>query len=210
MRVQGLVPHLPPHRPNAEARWWFAEGVLEGDTLRIERLDESSEPPAILAPCGLAAPCSLPTEFVESLGVELSAVRKWKFKRLASAVRHFAARRQRGDHHPARDVPESLSALDRRRLARFHAALPLLLNATSAAHIVEVDVPLRLRALDLPADDLSGQDPKSIARRASILRALEEGRGGPKLIVAERDYAVATLPALEAVVACLAACACGE
>ena len=118
-------------------------------------------------------------------------------------MRHFAARRQRGDHHPARDVPESLSALDRRRLARFHAALPLLLDATSATHIVEVDVPLWLHAHDLPAEGLSGQDPQAIARRAAIVRALEEGRGGVGLPLPVRDYAIATLPCLEAVIACL-------
>ena len=104
-------------------------------------------------------------------------------------------------------MPESLSSLDRRRLARFHASIPLLTDPASAAHIVEVDVPLWLRAADLPCDDLSAQSTKSIARRVSIVRALEEGRGGMKLELPERDYAIATLPALEAVIACLAAAA---
>jgi len=204
MRVLGLVPHLPPARPNADPRWWFADGVVEGDTLRIERLAEADTPPPIAYRCGLAAPCSLPRAFLETLDCDIATIGGWTFKRLASTVRHFAARRKRGDHHPARDVPESLSSLDRRRLARYHASIPLLTDPASAAHIIEVDVPLWLRAADLPYDALSAQTPKSIARRVSIVRALEQGLGGKKLELPERDYAIAALPALEAVIACLA------
>ncbi|MHC4955067.1 MAG: hypothetical protein ACYTGZ_14405 [Planctomycetota bacterium] len=217
-RVLGIVPHVPSNRPRASARWWCADGVIDGDTLRIERLDEQAEAPAITAPCGLAAPCSLPSAFVayldsgahrESL---MHVLHGWTAKRLFSAARRFASRQQRGQRHPRRHANESMSALDRRRLARFHAALPLLTTCAvrpwsddTSAYLFEVDVPAWLAALDLPAHHLSGDEPEAIARRVAIVHALEEGRAGLRLALAERAYAIATLPALEAVVAAFAA-----
>jgi len=188
MRVQGLSPHVPAGRPAAPAVWWCAEGSFEGGRLRIDRLEERDAPPAVTAPrCGVAAPLCLPEEFLAFAGGDVST---WTRRRLLAAARRFAARRPPGRRHPLREG-ESESALARDRLARFHAALPL------RERLVEVDVPALLRDLDLPATGLSGSSARAIARRAVILRELP-------VDVAERDYAVACLPALEAVLCCYA------
>ena len=186
MRVHGIVPHVPAGRPRAPAVWWCAAGVVENGALRIERLEEKDRADSVAAPCGLAAPCSLPAEFLEWTGEDISS---WTRGRLLDAARTFAARRQRGKKHPVREG-ESASALDRARLVRFHAALPLLATARDA--LVEVDVPALLRRHDLPSSGLSGSHAVAIARRATILRELD-------IAVAERDYAIAAWPALEAV-----------
>ena len=211
MLVQGLVPVVPADRPRASAVWWCARGTDEGGALRIERLEERSTPAPVETVCGLGAPCSLPSAFLAWLEVgadrrtQLRTIASWTPNRLFSAARRFAARRKHGDKHPSRDPNETLSALDRRRLARFHAALPLLTTVPTrpwdtpgSAGLFEVDTIAWLRALDLPATELTGSGAHAIARRASILRALN-------IEVAERDYAVASWPALEAVICCYAA-----
>jgi len=203
-RVQGLVPYLPPNQPRATPRWWCASGVLADDgNLTIESLDERAAPAPISAPCGIAAPCSLPAAAMEYLGCDLGELARWTPKRLFSRVRQFAREQQRGKKHPRRAPHESHSALDRRRLARFHAALPLL--AQDTGNLFEVDVPAWLSSLALPPHQLSGDDPKTIARRVTIIRALEEGRADLRIELPERVYAHATLPALEAVVCVFAA-----
>jgi len=189
MRVHGLVPHIPAARPRAPAVWWCAAGVVEDGALRIERLEERDRAVSVTAPCGIAAPCSLPGEFLEWAGGDVSS---WTRGRLLDAARAFAARRPHGRRHPLREG-DTVSPLDRTRLVRFHAALPLLATARDA--LVEVDVPALLRRHDLPATGLSGSRARAIARRAAILRELD-------IAVAERDYAIASWPALEAVLCC--------
>jgi len=218
-RVQGLVPFLPPHRPRAKPRWWCAAAIVDDDgTVTIESLDERDTPVPVTAPCGIAAPCSLPAATLAYLDCgstrvdQLRELARWTPKRLFSRVRHFAREQQRGQKHPRRDPNESQFSLDRRRLARFHAAAPLLAAhavlpwaPAASAYLFEVDVPAWLRSLALPPHQLSGNDPRSIARRVAVIHALEEGRVGLRLVLPERDYAHATLPALEAVMCAFAA-----
>lgn len=189
MLVRGLAPFIPPDRPRAPAVWWCAQGSFDDGRLVVERLEEKSGPFAATAPCGIAAPLSLPDEFVAWAGEELSG---WSRSRLFAAARKFAARRTHGSKHPLRDG-ESHSVLDRRRLALYHAALDVPRES-----LIEVDIARLLRERDLASTDLSGASARSIARRAAILRELE-------ITVAERDYAVASWPALAAVLACYAA-----
>jgi hypothetical protein len=120
--------------------------------------------------------------------------------RLLKGARIFAAAATRGRRHPLRFPLESLPALDRRRLPLFFAALPLL-KSNEAARIFEVDVPAVLRARGLPHAGLAGSRPAAVVHRARILAALDEGALGFPVAVAARDLAVASLPALKAVVA---------
>jgi len=216
--IQGLAPFLPPSRPRDAARWWCAQGTLEGDRLRIGTLDEADAPPAVSGACGLAAPCSLPRAFLAQLGLDgprddvLATLRGWKPGRLLREARAFASRARRGRKHPSRCQGESTSALDRSRLARFAAALPLLAATPTLPwadaeppFLFEVDVPAFLAALDLEATGLGGDAQDAIARRARVLGALHEGAPGFAIDTAPRDFAVASLPALEAVVAATAA-----
>jgi len=210
LRIQGLVPHLPSNQPRAQPRWWCADGFVDADGLvTIESLDERESAPPVTARCGIAAPCSLPAPAIEFLSCgstraeQLAELARWTPNRLFSRIRKFAREQQRGKKHPRRAPHESHSALDRRRLARFHAAIPIL--ASDAGLLFEVDVPAWLSSLALPPHQLAGDDPKSIARRTSIVKALEEGRAGLRLVLPERVYAHASLPALEAVVSAFAA-----
>lgn len=184
MLVTGLAPYLPPHRPRAAPRWWVAQG---DGTLTLHEQADLPEPRGNI---GLAAPCSLPDEFLEFLGTSPAALTT---NRLLARAREFAASRERGKKHPRRTDTESLSALDRRRLPLFHAAFPLLhLNP------VELDPAVFLSELGLPTTGLSGTLPQAIDRRMRILDSLG-------IEVVERDYAIASHHALFAVLAALAA-----
>ena len=200
-RFEGLAPYLPPARPRDPARWWSAAGALELDLLRLDRLAEAEGPPAVTAPCGLAAPCSLPAPFLEFLGARRSLDVSGPPDRLFRRAREFAAAAPHGGKHPLRVPHESLSALDRRRLPLFLAALPLLRDDT-ASHLLEVDAAAILHALGLPHAQLGGASPAAVDRRATILRALAEGVLGFRVEAAQRDYAVASFPALVALLAC--------
>jgi len=218
-RVQGLVPHLPPNQPRASARWWCADGFVTSDgVVTVESLEQRATPTAVTAPCGIAAPCSLPGPVMDHLACgqtradQLRALTRWTPKRLFGAVREFARAQQRGKRHPRRHANESMSALDRRRLARFYAATPLLAatptrpwQSTAAAYLFEVDAAAWLSSLALPPHQISSDDPKSIARRETIVAALEEGRVGLRVALPERAYPIGSLPALEAVVCIFAA-----
>jgi len=200
------VPFLPAHRPRADARFWHACAAFQADTLVVQSLERTDSPPQPVGPCGLAAPCSLPEAFIAWLQIEgdvLAALHSRTAKRLQAQARTFAREQIRGSRHPARAPEESMSALDRRRLARFYAALPIL---RSDARVFEVDTQSLLRALDLPHTGLSGDAPDAVARRARVLDALRDGALGFAVALDARDLAVASRPALEAVVAaCMAA-----
>jgi hypothetical protein len=199
--VQGLAPYLPPARPRAAARWWAAGGTSGADVLRIDTIEEGEAPPPVTARCGIAAPCSLPPAFLDFLGVRRSLDVDGPPARILRRARAFAAAATRGRRHPLRVPHESLPALDRRRLPLFLAALPLL-RADPGAHLFEVDPPAVLRALGLPHAGLTGGRPAAIDRRVRILGALEEGVLGLRVETPHRDYAVASFPALAALVAC--------
>jgi len=199
--VFGLVPYLPPGRPRADARWWWASGSLEPSRLVVGRLAEGDAPPAVTALCGIAAPCSLPPAFLDFLGIRRSLDVAGPPDRIFRRAREFAAAAVRGQRQPLRVAHESLPALDRRRLPLFLAALPLL-KGEAAPLVFEVDPPAILQALGLPHAGLSGASPESVDRRVHILAALAEGAFGFRVEVEERDYAVASLPALAALVAC--------
>jgi hypothetical protein len=218
IELQGLAPYLPPHRPFSEARWWRATGRAHGASVVLEELAEDRTLPVVRGLCGLAAPCSLPAAFLASLdagaarGEALGALAGWTTARLLQKARAFASRGTRGRKHPRRADAESHSALDRRRLALFHAALPLLRtvrvapwDALEPPCLFEVDAPALLRALDLPHAQLSGETAMAIVKRASILDALQGGAAGLRLESVTRDCAVAALPALRAVLALFAA-----
>lgn len=199
--VLGLAPYLPPGRPRAAARWWAAAGALEPGRLRIATVSEGDVPPPVTARCGLAAPCSLPAPFLDFLGIRRSTEIDGPLDRLLRRAREFAAAARRGHRHPLRVPHESLPALDRRRLPLFHAALPLL-RGDAAPRLLEVDPAAVLRALGLPHAELAGEAPAAVDRRARILAALAEGALGFRVEVEKRDYAVASLPALGALLAC--------
>jgi hypothetical protein len=202
--VQGLAPFLPPHRPRARARWWVAAGTCDTKRLRIETLGEQDALPRVTALCGLAAPCSLPEAFVDYLGGEADLTAS----RLLARARAFAADAERGRKHPRRDPHESASALERRRLALFHAARPLLAKvpvlpraAATSPCLFEVDARSLLTRLELPATGLAGESAAATAKRARVLEALREEVLGLAVDVRARDYAVASWPALKAVLA---------
>lgn len=212
--VAGLAPDLPPDQPAGPVRWWTARGRLTRTRLVVAGPGEERETPFSDGVVGLAAPCSLPIAFLEHLGLQgsrqasLDALARRTVRRLLADARAFAARRERGRKHPLRTPAESLPALDRRRLALFHAALPLLriMPARPWAPerppcLVEVDVPSVLAALGLPAAGLSGDREEAIARRARVLADLADGALGFRVAVAHRDFAVASYAALRAVVA---------
>ncbi len=199
--VLGLAPYLPPSRPRAAARWWAATGALEPSRLLVERLAEDAAPPPVTSTCGLAAPCSLPRAFLDYLGIRRSLDFEGTSDRLFRRARAFAAAASRGARQPLRVPHESMPALDRRRLPLFLAALPLL-RGDAAPLLVEVDAAAILRALGLPHSGLSGGRPAAVDGRARVLAALAEGAMGIPVIAVQRDYAVASLPALAAVVAC--------
>jgi hypothetical protein len=222
--VRGLAPSLHPHRPGAPAPWWIAEGTFARGRLRVTALTQhgaAPAPEALLTPTallGVAAPCSLPAPFVAHLGLDpadramvLRTLDRWTFARLAREARLFARVSQRGRKHPLRFPEESMSALDRRRLARFHAVLPLLRAAPAypwaplcAPALVEVDVAARLRAHDLHATGLAGTSHDAIAGRAMVLGAVCAGELGTATVVDAREVAVASADALAAVVAAVA------
>ncbi len=200
-RFEGLVPHLPPARPRAPARWWSVSATLEPARLLVERLAEADAPPPVTAPCGLAAPCSLPAPFLDFLGVRRSLDVLGPPDRLFRRAREFAAAAPHGSKHPLRVPHESLPALDRRRLPLFLAALPLL-RGEKAPLLLEVDAAAVLRALGLPHAQLAGATPGAVDRRVRVLGALADGVLGFRVETEERDYAVASFPALQALLAC--------
>jgi hypothetical protein len=187
--------------------------------LRITSLTEQDAPTDPEGVCGLTAPCSLPAAFLEHLHLEgprertLAALEAHTPNHLFSLVRSFASRRTRGSRHPARAPQESLSSLDRRRLPLFCASIPLLRKHPTLpwgeapeSVLFEVDPPAFLDALDLPSVHLSGEMPGAIERRVRILGAFQEGVAGiPPGDLVARDLAVASYPALCAVIATIAA-----
>ncbi len=195
--VLGLAPHVPAHLLRARPRWWTARGAADDDRLRIDRLDESTEPPAIDAWCGLAAPCSLPAEFREFLPDRPEDL---TVARLLAEARAFASRTPRGRKQPRRTADESVSVLDRARLPLYGAAAPLV--RAHRDRVFEVDARSVLARLELPARGLAGEQQEAVRRRVRILQALQEGvLGGVAVDLRERDYAVASYPALCAVIA---------
>lgn len=199
--VEGLVPYLPPARPRAVARWWAARGTFEPSCLRVDRLGEDEAPPPVTALCGLAAPCSLPPVFLDFLGVRRSLDVADPLDRLLRRAREFGDAAKRGHRQPLRVPHESLPALDRRRLPLFLAALPLL-RTDAAPLLFEVDPAATLRALGLPHQGLTGNTPAAVDRRTRVLAALTDGALGFRVEMPQRDYAVASFPALAALVAC--------
>jgi hypothetical protein len=199
--VLGLAPYLAPSRPRSAPRWWAASGTLEPSRLLVQSLAEGETPPVVASPCGLAAPCSLPRAFQEYLGIRRSLDCEGPPDRIFRRARAFAAAAQRGQRQPLRVPHESLPVLDRRRLPLFLAALPLL-RGEAAPLLIEVDAAATLRALGLPCSGLSGARPAAVDRRANVLAALAEGAIGFPVLAVQRDYAVASLPALAAIVAC--------
>lgn len=217
VEIQGLVPCLPPHRPRAAARWWSATGTWKRERLLVG-LDEGASPAAVAGACGLAAPCSLPAPFLEHLGLGgaraagLDALASRTRDRLFHEARAFAARREHGRKHPVRCPGERVPALDRRRLALFHAALPLLRSVPTIPwadpappFLFEVDPAAWLAAAGLPSTGLSGSRPPAVTARARILDALREGVLGFPVELAARDLAVASALALDAVLCAAAA-----
>jgi len=197
--VQGLAPYLPAHLPRAQPRWWTAAGHAAADRLRIERLGEQEELPRVDSHlCGLAAPCSLPQAFREFLGERKTDA---TVARMLADARAFAAQAQRGKRHPRRDAHESVSVLDRTRLPLYCAVAPLLRRERSHDRIFEVDPCSLLARLELPAHGLAGSRQDAVARRVRVLQALQEGVLGFPVDLRERDYAVASRPALDAVLA---------
>ncbi|MHC4974103.1 MAG: hypothetical protein ACYTG3_17425 [Planctomycetota bacterium] len=195
--VLGLAPFLPAHLPRARPRWWTAKAQATPGQLRIDQLCESPAPPAIDALCGLAAPCSLPQAFADFLGDRLESP---TCARLLAEARAFAKQAPRGEKQPRRDAHETVSALDRTRLPLFHAAAPLLRQWRDL--IFEVDPLSLLARLELPAHGLSGTGQDAVRRRVRVLQALQEGvLGGLAVDLRERDYAVASRAALDAVLA---------
>jgi len=197
--VQGLAPYLPAHLPRSRPRWWAAAGHAAAECLRIERLTEQEERPRVDAPlCGLAAPCSLPRAFREFLGERKTDA---TVARMLAEARAFAMQAQRGKRHPRRDAHESVSVLDRTRLPLYCAAAPLVRRDRDQGRIFEVDPCSLLARLELPAQGLAGSRREAVARRVRILQALQEGVLGFPVDLRERDYAVASRPALDAVLA---------
>jgi len=199
--LQGLVPYLPAARPRGVARWWAARGTMEPRRLLVDRLSEGEAPPPVTSPCGLAAPCSLPPAFLDFLGVRRSLDVADPPSRIFRRAREFAAAASRGHRQPLRVPHESLPSLDRRRLPLFLAALPLL-RSEAATRLFEVDPAAILRALGLPHAALAGDAPAAVDGRVRILAALADGVLGFRVETAQRDYAVASFPALAALVAC--------
>jgi len=215
--LTGLAPWLPRHRPRARARWWVARGALEGPRVVLTALESLADAePVPQGRTGLAAPCSLPVAFLEALGVEtttrassLASLARLTAPRLCAEARRFAKARPRGQRHPRRTESESACALDRTRLPLFLAAVPLLRRhdvfpwaaPEREPCLVEVDVAAWCAASGLPATGLAGDDAGAIGRRAAIADALAVD------LADARDLAVASLPALRAVVALAAAAA---
>jgi hypothetical protein len=221
----GLAPWLPGSRPRAEPRWFRAEAEKPADrgeaALAILRIEESAgAPPIPPGPglAGLAAPCSLPAPFLAFLGLPpereaaLAALEGRTAARLAADARAFAASRPRGGRHPLRRPGESRSALDRLRLPLFRAALPLLRargtfpwGDAPGAGLVEVDVAAFLAGAGIDAAGRNGETPPAVRTRVRILSALSEGAAGIRVDLRDRDPAVASGHALDAVVAAAAA-----
>ncbi|MFQ5843401.1 MAG: hypothetical protein ACE5JG_00260 [Planctomycetota bacterium] len=218
--AQGLAPYVPGPGRRDRPRWWVARGThadRRGD-LVLKDLCEQEGVPEAHGVTGLVAPCSLPRPFLDHLGLPgdrdevLRALDGRTLKRLAHEARLFAARRPAGRRHPRRAPEESVSALDRRRLALFKAALPLLRSAPAVPWgaprppcLVEVDSVRLLAAWGLPATRLAGGSPETVRRRAGILDGLSEGAAGFPVKVGPRDLPLTSLPALEAVLAAAAA-----
>lgn len=195
--VLGLAPFVPAHLPRARPRWWTARGEAASGRLRIERLHESPDPPALDVSCGLAAPCSLPRAFLEFLGERQDSL---AVARLLAEARAFANQAPRGRKQPRRTADESVSVLDRTRLPLYGAAAPLVRDHGDL--VFEVDAQSVLTRLELPAQGLAGDRQEAVRRRGRILQALQEGvLGGIAVDLRERDYAVASHPALCAVIA---------
>ena len=216
--VRGLVPYLPG--PGRAPRWWIAAGRYAAERLELTELCEQTEPPQPAAGacvCGLGAPCSLPRAFVEHLGLGgergevLRTLQRPTTRRLLREVRAFAMRQPHGQRHPLRTPEESSSALARHRLPLFKAALPLLRVARALPwtpqeppYVVEVDLPCFLAGLGLPSTRLAGALPEAVERRVQVLEALSSGTAG-FVLQSPRDAALASFPALAAVVAASAA-----
>jgi len=198
----GLCPLIPPDRPAAPATWWAGHAEAgDGDVLEVA-LDEQAAPPPLrnATRVGLAAPCSLPEEFLAALGAPDVAHLDLTAKRLFAEARRFASRRTRGQRHPLRFEAESASSLERRRLARLHAALPLLRRRP--AGLVELDTVAVLDRLGLPAGGWTGGDRAAIDRRRTIVDGLAAGALEDIAVRPLRaDYPIACAAALEALVA---------
>jgi len=199
MELSGLAPYGDPRRPRAAPRWWSAAGAVTGGRLVIRTLAEAAAPPpALPALVALAAPTSLPREFLETLGAAHARDVALTAQQLRARARAWAAHAPRGRKHPRRAPEVSVSALDPRRLPLFHAALPLL---RARDDLIEADVASLLAALALPARGLAGPSPAAVLARARVLQALHEGVLGPPLDLRERDFAIASRSALDAVLA---------
>ena len=192
--VWGVAPYVLAHRPRARARWWVARAD-EGRV--VLALDETSATPVAQGVCGVAAPLSLPDEFLAYLSGRGLTPRSVTLNRLMHLARAFAYQRAHGQKHPRRHGAESMSVLDRRQLPLYYAAMDLEGG-------VEVDVPHFLRGLELPDAKLSGALPGAVEKRAAILAGLRR-RCGIVVDGAQRDLAIASFHALRAVVALAAA-----
>ena len=177
----------------------------------VERLEEVESAPPVTGPCGLAAACSLPTPFLTYLELgdadadPLPALARMTPSRLLAHARAFAATRAPGAKHPLRSPDESASALERHRLVLFAASVPLLLRTPGPTPaIVEVDVVALLKRAGLPHTKLEGAGQPAIARRSHILDGLREAALDVTVDVLPRDFAVASWPALRAVLAAVA------
>ncbi len=205
----GLCPLIPPDRPAAPALWWIGQvEQTDGDASEVlVGLEEAPTPPPLdsAARIALAAPCSLPAEFLSFLNVAEADRIDLTAKRLLAEGRRFASRRTRGQRHPLRFEAESSSSLERRRLARLHAALPLLRRRRGApelAGLFEVDTVAVLRRLDLPTGGWTGSGQDAIARRRRIVDALADGAlGNIAVRTPSSDFAIACSAALEALLA---------
>ncbi len=210
----GLAPYVSPNRPHAPARWWVAAVTGGGDEWTVA-LSEQAALPTPQGVTALAAPCSLPRAFLAHLKLDTKSrehacetIGKWTTRRLAAHARVFAKAQQRGSRHPARCTEESLSVLDRRRLALFHAALPLLTTHPTTPwseprppFLFECDVTATLRACDLPAHALRSARPDTVLRRQRVVDAFAKGCLGTTISPSEPGVVVASVDALRAFVA---------
>ena len=122
----GLAPYLPT--PRADARWWWASGAVVDQRLVVEILDEGVMPPQFEGSCGVAAPLSLPGEFLDSLLRDPATMTP---RALSQAARSFAGLRKPGAKYPLRPG-ETRSALERDRLARLQAELQAIEESLAA------------------------------------------------------------------------------
>lgn len=169
----------------------------------------AAEPTVAPPPVVVAEPAPPPRE---PLSESRRLTRGLTVERLLREARSFAGGRLRGDRFPRRRPDEPLPALDRLRLPLFLAAAPLFdarpllpwCRSIDGA-IVEVEPSLFLAALGAPASGLSGDRPDAVRRRLRALEAVEGGAAGFPVTIADRELAIAAAPALDAVVAAVAA-----